>query len=139
MVCELCAGSVPLFPASHVQGVALGTCPGGSWYPGKVMEMGRLLPTGHLLAWPWIWAFSSLPGLFPASRPVGFLLPAYFPPLQRCVLILPFPDFTPSLWIFNRKKRLKAHRDSIPRYLHTALPSSFWHLPSASHAAPHLP
>lgn len=48
MVCGLCAGSVPLFPACHVQGVALGTCPGGSWYPGKVMEMGRLLLRGHL-------------------------------------------------------------------------------------------
>lgn len=49
----LWAGSVPLFPASHVQGVALGTCPGGSWYPGKVIDMGRLLLRGHLLAWPW--------------------------------------------------------------------------------------
>lgn len=58
----LWAGSVPLFQASHVQGMALGTCPGGSWYPEKVMEMGRLLLGGYLMAWPWISAFSSLPG-----------------------------------------------------------------------------
>lgn len=97
-------------------------------YLGKVMETGRLLLRGHLPAWPRIRALSSLPGWFPNIQACG--LPA--PCLQSPVWILRFSTFTPSLWIFNRKKRLRAHRDSIPRYLHTALPSSSWHLPSAS-------
>lgn len=50
--------------------------------------------------------------------------------LQSLVWILLFSTFTPSLWIFNRKKRLRAHRDSIPRYLRVVLSFSSRHFPS---------
>lgn len=80
------------------------------------------------------------PGLAP--HPSAFHLLGWFPSIQACwlpasclqspVWILCFSTFISYLWIFNRKKRLRAHRDSIPRYLHTALPSFSRHLPAAS-------
>lgn len=72
MVCGLYAGSVLLYPAGCVQGVASVTYCRDHGCPGKVVETGRLLLKGQLLAWPWVRALSSLlvsqhPGLWASS------------------------------------------------------------------------